>query len=156
MSGVCEKSKTSKRPSNRERMAREDSSKSLKHGMTLLSHGGKRGANATKCSGSIGAAEGASNLLLNLRHSQVSLGEIVGPSAFCNCSPKFAFSAASSPSNSLIRLRARSSWWCKLAFSSFSDSFKTRERAVPAISSCNPPWAVTQREYFWEVLLLRF
>src|SRR5437660_7003692 len=65
-------------PGNRERMADKDSSQSLKHAMTLLTHGGEIAADATKRRQSGLTAKGARNLLLHLDHAQVALGLIVG------------------------------------------------------------------------------
>jgi len=56
----------------------KDSSKSRQHGMSLLVHGRKITADATKGGDSCLTAKGASNLLLNFRHPKIPLRLVVG------------------------------------------------------------------------------
>src|SRR6266496_4022168 len=56
----------------------KDSGKSREHGLTLLVHGRKITADATKGSNPRLTAKGASNLLLNFRHPKIALRLIVG------------------------------------------------------------------------------
>jgi hypothetical protein len=61
-------------------MTIENSDERGQHGMTLLLHGGKIAADATKDGGSVRTPKGARNLLLHFGHPKISFGQIVGPS----------------------------------------------------------------------------
>ena len=55
----------------------KDSNHSCQHGATLLSYGREIAANDTESRGSLIAAKGARNLLLDFDHSQISFRKVV-------------------------------------------------------------------------------
>src|SRR5258708_256698 len=68
----------SRLPGNGKRRASKDRPEGFKQRAALLAHGGEVTAKGAEGRDPLGTAEGARNLLLDLDHAQVALGQVIG------------------------------------------------------------------------------